>query len=278
MALVEAGLPEDKPLLAKARAFLLEAQADESEDLKPADALYGGWGYEKNPAGEVMHRADLSNAQFALEALKDLEAVAEEDKAAAGTGEGSRTRTELCYERAIVFLQRCQNLKATNDQPWASNDGGFVYSPVESKAGATEDGGLRSYGGMTYSGLKSMIYAGLDKNDPRVLAAFDWIRRHWSVTENPGLGDQGLYYYYLTMARALNAYGVQEILTPQGERHEWRRELTGQGRLVWGKFAHVGRSRRGKAVGGVQTIPLVAVPRAFSGALHGRCRGHCVNR
>ena len=29
---------------------------------------------------------------------------------------------------------------------------------------------------MTYSGLKSMIYAGLTKDDPRVKAAVQWIR------------------------------------------------------------------------------------------------------
>jgi len=228
MALLEAGLPEDRDLLKKARSFLLESQADESQDIAKSDPQYGGWGYEKDASGAATHRPDLSNTQFALETLKNLEAVAQEDVAAAGTGQNAQTRTELAYDRAIVFLQRCQNLKAYNDQPWATNDGGFVYKPGESKAGEDDGGGLRSYGGMTYAGLKSMIYARLKKDDPRVVAAFDWIRRHWTVTENPELGEQGLYYYYLTMARALSAYGVEAVVDAQGRSHDWRRELVAQ--------------------------------------------------
>jgi squalene-hopene/tetraprenyl-beta-curcumene cyclase len=229
MALVEAGLPQDEELLRKAREFLLDAQADESEDISPENVQYGGWGYEPQPSGEGMHRADMSNTQFALEAIRALEEVAEEDRpVVAGTGEGERTRTELCYEKAIKYLERCQNLQQTNDQPWASNDGGFVYRPGESKADETLEGGLRSYAGMTYAGLKSLIYARLSKDDPRVQAAHDWIRSNWSVEENAGLGQQGLYYHYVTMARALNAYGAERIVEPDGEAHDWRRELVGQ--------------------------------------------------
>jgi squalene-hopene/tetraprenyl-beta-curcumene cyclase len=228
MTLVEAGLPQDRELIAGARRFLLGAQADRGEGIPPEQAQYGGWGYEPHASGEGMHRADMSNTQFAVEAIRNLEEVAEEDRAAAGTGEGARTRTELCYEKAIVFLQRCQNLEEHNDQPWAGRDGGFVYRPGESKAGETPEGGLRSYGGMTYAGLKSMIYARLSRDDPRVVAAYNWIRRHWSVTENPGLGQQGLYYYYLTMARALDAYGGEQVVDAEGRAHDWRAELVDQ--------------------------------------------------
>jgi squalene-hopene/tetraprenyl-beta-curcumene cyclase len=228
MALVEAGLPEDRALRARARDFLLAGQADESENIQPTDPRYGGWGYEEEAGTEAALRPDLSNTQFALEAIHALEQVAEEDTAAAGTGQGARTRTELAYDHAIAFLSRCQNLKATNDQPWAANDGGFVYRPGESKAGESDEGGLRSYAGMTYAGLKSMIYAHLGRTDPRVVAAWNWIRRHWSVTDNPGLGEQGLYYFYLTMARALNAMGEDVIVDANGGRHDWRVELTGQ--------------------------------------------------
>ena len=137
-------------------------------------------------------------------------------------------RTDLAYQHAILYLQRCQNLKTTNDQPWASNDGGFVYRPGESKAGETPEGGLRSYAGMTYAGLKSMVYAKLAKDDPRVVAAWEWARLHWSVTENPGLGQEGLYYYYLTMSRALNVYGTEQVVDAKGVSHDWRAELLGQ--------------------------------------------------
>jgi squalene-hopene/tetraprenyl-beta-curcumene cyclase len=223
MALIEAGAEQDEELIGRAKTFLLGVQADEAEGLDASGPDFGGWGYEPG-AGEA-RRADLSNTQFALEAVRALESVAEEDTAATATGEARSGGTELAYERAIEFLQRCQNLQATNDQPWASNDGGFVYRPGESKAGATPEGGLRSYGGMTYAGLKSMVYARLSKADRRVQAAYDWVRRNWTVQENPGLGQQGLYYYYLTMARALHAYGDDVIVDAAGNEHNWRAEL-----------------------------------------------------
>ena len=57
---------------------------------------------------------------------------------------------------------------------------------------------------MTYAGFKSLLYAGMDADDVRVRAAFDWIRRHWTFDENPGMKQDGLFYYYHAMARALN--------------------------------------------------------------------------
>ncbi len=79
---------------------------------------------------------------------------------------------------------------------------------------------------MTYSGLKSMIYAGLTKDDPRVKAALQWIRKNYDVKNNPGMGEAGLYYYYHTFAKALDALGINEIEDAKGVKHDWRRELT----------------------------------------------------
>src|SRR5690606_15682335 len=64
---------------------------------------------------------------------------------------------------------------------------------------------LRAYGSMTYNGFKSYLYAGLTKDDPRVLAAYDWLRRHYSTEENPGMGASGIYYSFVTMSRGLKA-------------------------------------------------------------------------
>lgn len=64
---------------------------------------------------------------------------------------------------------------------------------------------------MTYSGLKSLVYAGLTKDDPRLKAAVTWIRENYDVNSNPGMGDAGLYYYYHTFAKALDALGLDEI-------------------------------------------------------------------
>ena len=88
---------------------------------------------------------------------------------------------------------------------------------------------------MTYAGLKSMIYAGLAKDDPRVKAAWDWISKNFTVDVNPGFvtndpknGDMsryGLFYYFHTMARALNVYDEPVITDGKGQRHDWRVEL-----------------------------------------------------
>jgi squalene-hopene/tetraprenyl-beta-curcumene cyclase len=78
---------------------------------------------------------------------------------------------------------------------------------------------------MTYAGLKSMIYAGVGPQDPRVQAAYTWIRKHYSVNENPGMGDQGLFYYYHTFAKALTATGDDMVTDAEGTSHDWRQEL-----------------------------------------------------
>jgi squalene-hopene/tetraprenyl-beta-curcumene cyclase len=82
---------------------------------------------------------------------------------------------------------------------------------------------------MTYAGLKSMIYCGVTKEDPRVKDAYEWIRLHYTVDGNPGMpagqGDRGLYYYYHTMAKCLDALGVSEVVDTKGEHHDWRAGL-----------------------------------------------------
>jgi squalene-hopene/tetraprenyl-beta-curcumene cyclase len=94
-----------------------------------------------------------------------------------------------------------------------------------SVAGKTENGGLRSYAAMTYAGLKSMIYAGLAPDDPRVKAAYEYITRHYNLVENPGLGQRGLYYYYQTFAKTLALVGKPTLVEADGKSHDWRAEL-----------------------------------------------------
>ena len=128
-------------------------------------------------------------------------------------------------------MSRCQNLETEhNTTPFAAKnpDGGFYYTPTgegSSPAGKTANGGLRSYGSMTYAGLKSMIFAGVADDDPRVRAALDWARQHYSLTENPGLGEAGLYYYYHLFAKALAATGMKTLTDESGQQHDWRAEL-----------------------------------------------------
>ena len=78
---------------------------------------------------------------------------------------------------------------------------------------------------MTYAGFKSLLYAGLSPADPRVQDALEWIGAHFTFLENPGLGQQGYFYYIHAMSRALQASGLASIHDNTGRSHEWRSEL-----------------------------------------------------
>ena len=222
MALLATKDPKYYDVVRNARRFLIKLQCDEGEGYNRTSPFYGGIGYGGDD------RPDMSNQQWALEALKASEAIDAEPTEAKRDEKGKwrdlvrrrQRSTRLCWDRAILFLQRCQNLKGTNDQAWAGTDGGFLYYPGSSKAGGT-----RSYASMTYAGLKSFIYAEVKRNDPRVQAAFKWIQQHYTLEENHPIGLQGLYYGYHTMAKALHAYGAEEIAGPDGKKHLWREEM-----------------------------------------------------
>ncbi len=196
-------------LIRSADRFVKGIQWDEDEGHKRSSLNYGGAGYGKHK------RPDLSNTSFLVDALK-----------AAGTGPD-----DPAMKRALIFVSRCQNLETEhNTTPFAPKnpDGGFYYTCAaggQSQAGETPGGGLRSYGSMTYAGLKSMIYAGVGPDDPRVKAALKWIQRHYGLDSNPGMGNQGLYYYYHTFAKALDATGLAAVEDADGEKHDWRRDL-----------------------------------------------------
>ncbi len=216
--------PAMKDALQKAVEYLKKTQwvegyvGPKGEEAKDkSNSFYGGFGYGRHT------RPDLSNSHFAIEALRD-----------SGLKPGDKA-----YEAAIVFLSRCQNRSESNDLPFAGNDGGFIYSAAgggdseaESYTGADGRKMWRSYGSMTYAGLKSMIYAGVAKDDPRVQAAVEWIKKHWTMDENPGMRDNdpaqaqhGLYYYFQVMAKALSAYDEPTIVDDKGMSHDWRIEM-----------------------------------------------------
>lgn len=183
----------------RAQNYILGLQCDEEQGYTPDDRYYGGVGYGNDL------RPDLSNLQFVLEALK----------------ESDTPQNAEVWTRAITFLQRCQNRSESNDQPWAGNDGGFVYDPGHSNQDVPS-----SYGSMTYAGLKSYIYAGLSRDDPRVKAAYDWILNNYSIEENPGMGQSGVFYYYHTFAKTFAVLGEKEIGLPGGETRDWGKDLT----------------------------------------------------
>ncbi len=215
-ALLRWGMPPAKPAIEKAQRYILACQHAEQDGYEKGDRDYGSIGYGGS------QRGDLSNVNFALQALRESGLPAEHE----------------AFQKALVFLQRSQNLKNVNDfrgkvsdpdaggkimEIEAGNDGGSGYYPGNSAAGydATPDGKShpRSYGSMTYALLKSYTLCGLPSSDPRVQAAVLWISQNWTLDENPGftapLGDKarqaGLYYYYMVLAQALDLAKVEVV-------------------------------------------------------------------
>jgi squalene-hopene/tetraprenyl-beta-curcumene cyclase len=78
---------------------------------------------------------------------------------------------------------------------------------------------------MSYAGLKSLIYAGLKKDDERVKAVIGWLKKNYTLETNPKMGMQGLYYYYHGMAKALAAYGEDFLVDEQNVKHHWKKEF-----------------------------------------------------
>ncbi len=204
-----------KRVIGDAARFLKQLQWDEGEGKGPDSDYYGGAGYDSKS------RPDLSNTQFFIDALVDA-GIPKDDPS---------------LKKALIFVSRCQNLKGEhNDQPWAGeiNDGSFIYSPAgggQTKVeGPPTRRGLPGYGSMTYAGIKSMIYCGVSKEDPRIQKAYEWIRAHYSVDANPGMphaqAEWGLYYYYHTMAKCLSLMGVDEVIDAEGRHHNWRADIT----------------------------------------------------
>jgi len=201
MAMVAGGRPQDKPLIEKGRQYLAEHILDEGEGVPPSDKFYGGLGYGGTSDGG---RADIISLEYGLRAMKEADLPA----------------NNAAWEKAIKFLQRTQNNSETNDQKWASNDGGLIYYPGYSQAGET-----RSYGAATYAGLMSYSWANVKKTDARVQSVMKWIRNNYTVDENPGVGQKTVYYYYMVFAKALQAIGETEIVDAKGQKHNWRDDL-----------------------------------------------------
>lgn len=184
------------------QAFLVRFQTDEDQKYDKSHKFYGGIGY----GGD--ERPDLSNLQYALEGLARTDYDPNSD----------------VWEKAQVFVSRSQNRSESNDQPWAGNDGGFVYAPGQSPAGE-KDGKFLSYGAMSFAGLKSLIFTKAEKDDPRVQAVWEWIKKNYDFNQHPGMNTTSYYYYLQTAAGALEAFGTLNVPDAKGRERNWVADL-----------------------------------------------------
>ena len=226
--------PKDIDVMKKARAYLTSSDVY-PEGSAEHDPNAAGMGYGRN------RRSDLSNTAWAVEALHVTEHL---DKEPYNRDPARAAASKLAWDKALTFITHCQNLQDTNQSAWVKSappedKGGFIYSPADAMrpANATAQANgrqrpqrdpaqlLRSYGSMTYSGLKCLIYAKVNKDDIRMKSAFDWVKKYYTVDENPGVGIAGYYYYLHTFSKTLALFNQPVITDAKGLDHDWQAEM-----------------------------------------------------
>jgi squalene-hopene/tetraprenyl-beta-curcumene cyclase len=256
---------------AKARdawlADLQQGQLTEELGWMPANSAYGGWSYAQDRPRPVdgkpatpLAAPNLSATVFALEALR-----------AAGCDPN-----ETAFQKALVFVKRCQNWnddEALRDA--RLDDGGFYFivdDPQRNKAGeAGTDamGNVRyaSYGSATADGMRALAACGVNGDQPRMEAAQRWLVEHFSAGQHPGgyvaarshLRPAVFYYYCASVARAF-----ADMAGPSGWAEDLSRELLSRQRTN-GSWSN-------SVVDVREDDPLVATPLAL------RTLAACVRR
>ena len=146
----------------------------------------GGWGY-----GFTADGAHMNMVIYALYAAKQ-----------AGLEIPQQT-----WERAEKWVRRNQ-----------TETGGWLYNLVEN--GSPWAVGV--YGSMTATGLWALRACGASVEDRQIQKGIAWVKRHWTLTRNPG-ANSWLYYYLLSLQRFCDIPPVQETLAG----HAWYDEISG---------------------------------------------------
>lgn len=193
------------PVLLGARAYVASTQIE-------AEGVHeGGFGYDKSSPRAY---TDLNNTFYALDAMRRTQDV--EESRSAG-----QKKVDIDWEAAKKYVLSMQETEG-------EGAGGFVYNrevPRRQAPGTEQKETLRAYGSMTYAGLLAMLHCELKRDDPRVRSTYQYLGKHWTLEENPGQGNQGLYFYYEVLARALDAAAVQKLPLSDGSSVDWREEL-----------------------------------------------------
>jgi squalene-hopene/tetraprenyl-beta-curcumene cyclase len=189
------------------REYLVSAQYDAGEGLKPSDAAFGGWGFQEVLRPGKLGHMDLAHTRYALQAL--------------GPYVYAKRTPEHVGDNAEHFLRVVQkHPDAVAQQPAANSkahhgptpfDGGFYFSPVVLTAnkGRVEEEPAphwRSYATATCDGILALLAAGVPPEEPRVAAAVSWLERHTDVdypqgvpTEHPEPWGEAIRFYHYSV-------------------------------------------------------------------------------
>ena len=223
-----AGSRQDRyePLILAARRFLVRSQ-----NRRENSEQFGGWAYSDPPV-------DMKMTALAIEALAVTQRISTADAA-----KNNSAPADPDWTAAAAFLSRCQNLAPGDGGRQAADEersnpagkrpqdlgGFFSYPDKGSVAGEKDETGRQtrhSEGADTALGLTALLESNVARRDPRVLGAVNWLRSNYTLDEQAGgLGKQGLYFYFHSLADALSLYGEEPLLRPEKRPADWRREM-----------------------------------------------------
>ena len=124
----------------------------------------GGWGYGYSADG-----AHMNMVIYALYAAKQW-----------GLDIPSDT-----WQRSEKWIRRNQ-----------TETGGWLYNLVDEGS----PWAIGVYGSMTATGLWALRACGVPAGDPQIQKGIEWVKKHWTLTRNPG-SNSWLYYYLLSLQR-----------------------------------------------------------------------------
>ncbi len=192
-------------ILLGARSYIASTQ------LATSGLHEGGFGYDRNTERPY---SDLNNTFYAMDAMKTTRSLEESRPL-------GQKKVDINWEKARQYVLAHQVTDG-------AEEGGFVYKqevPRRTPQGVKAEERLRATGSMTYAGLLAMLHCELNKGEPRVRSTLQFLGKHWSLDENYGQGVQGLYFYYMVIARALDAAGVETLTLEDGTTVDWREAL-----------------------------------------------------
>lgn len=196
----------------RAAAVLLAARAYVASTQIEMEGVHeGGFGYDKSSPRAY---TDLNNTFYAVDAMRMTQDV--EELRPAG-----EKRVDIDWDAAKKYVLSMQ--ETTGEAA-----GSFVYNrevPRRRDPNADARPSLRVHGSMSYAGLLAMLHCDLSREDPRVRSTLQWLGKYWTLEENPGQGNQGLYFYYDVLARALDAATIRKLPLADGREMDWREEL-----------------------------------------------------
>lgn len=188
IALRATGNPAHGLVIANALRFLEGTQIDEDDGVSRAAPTYGAIAAEGGGAPA------LSRQTGAIEALH----------------RGGLDAASPTWEKALHYVGRLQAEAAADGR---ADGGGYAPRP-----------GASPRPGSTYTGLAALLLGGAGKDDPRVQAAWGWIRTNYAL-DFEGMDDVERLRGLATFAKAMRATGESLVQGTDGTSHNWRNDL-----------------------------------------------------